>query len=110
MLDAILGHYLSDTLDIESVIQPVKEAVTMHGIPAILNSDQGVSVYPRRVQGYSERPPVLWFTFSLTFTTFKGNQIFMDGYKKQIEIELTINSDVEKQNDKSRMIKAELHY
>lgn len=41
VLDAIIGHYLSDTLDIESVIQPIKEAVTMHGIPDILNSDQG---------------------------------------------------------------------
>ena len=37
----IVGHYLSDTLDTDSVIQAVKEAVETHGIPAILNSDQG---------------------------------------------------------------------
>ena len=37
----IVGHYLSDTLDTESVIHTVKEAVAMHGIPAVLNSDQG---------------------------------------------------------------------
>lgn len=37
----IVGHYLSDTLDTESVIHTVKEAVAMHKIPAILNSDQG---------------------------------------------------------------------
>lgn len=37
----IVGHYLSDTLDTESVIHTVKEAVAMHGFPAILNSDQG---------------------------------------------------------------------
>lgn len=37
----IVGHYLSDTLDTESVIHTVKEAVAAHGIPAILNSDQG---------------------------------------------------------------------
>ena len=37
----IVGHYLSDTLDTNSVIQAVKEAVETHGIPAILNSDQG---------------------------------------------------------------------
>lgn len=30
-----------DTLDTESVIHTVKEAVAMHGIPAILNSDRG---------------------------------------------------------------------
>ena len=37
----IVGHYLSDTLDTESVIHTVKEAVATHGIPAILNYDQG---------------------------------------------------------------------
>lgn len=37
----IVGHYLSDTLDTESVIYTVKEAITMHGIPVILNFDQG---------------------------------------------------------------------
>ncbi|MBD8954277.1 MAG: transposase [Dialister sp.] len=37
----IVSHYLSDTLDTESVIHTVKEAVSMHGIPAILNDDQG---------------------------------------------------------------------
>jgi putative transposase len=37
----IVGHYLSDTLDTDSVIHAVKEAVETHGIPAILNSDQG---------------------------------------------------------------------
>ena len=37
----IVGHYLSDTLDTESVIHTVKEAVATHGITAILNSDQG---------------------------------------------------------------------
>ena len=37
----IVGHYLSDTLDTESVIYTVKEAITMHGIPVILDFDQG---------------------------------------------------------------------
>ncbi len=37
----IVGHYISDTLDTESVINTVKKAVAMHGIPAILNDDQG---------------------------------------------------------------------
>lgn len=37
----IVSHHLSDTLDTESVIYTVREAVATHGIPAILNSDQG---------------------------------------------------------------------
>lgn len=37
----IVGTYLSDTLDTASVIHAVREAVATHGLPAILNSDQG---------------------------------------------------------------------
>lgn len=37
----IVGYYLSDTLDTQSVIHTVREAVAAHGRPAILNSDQG---------------------------------------------------------------------
>lgn len=37
----IVGTYLSDTLDTAAVIRAVQEAVTTHGLPAILNSDQG---------------------------------------------------------------------
>ena len=37
----IVGHYLSDTLDTDSVIHAVKEAVETHGSPTIINSDQG---------------------------------------------------------------------
>ena len=37
----IVGHYLSDSLDTESVIYAVREAVKECGIPAIINSDQG---------------------------------------------------------------------
>ncbi|WP_297041018.1 IS3 family transposase [uncultured Dialister sp.] len=37
----ILEYYLADTLDKETVIAAVKEAVARYGIPAIINSDQG---------------------------------------------------------------------
>ena len=37
----IVGHRLSDTLDTSEVLYAVREAVAKHGIPAILNSDQG---------------------------------------------------------------------
>lgn len=37
----IVGWNLSDTLDTDGVIAAVKDAVAIHGIPAILNSDQG---------------------------------------------------------------------
>lgn len=37
----VITHYLSDTLDTNSVTTPVKEAIERYGIPAIINSDQG---------------------------------------------------------------------
>lgn len=37
----IVGWNLSDTLGTESCIAAVNEAVTTHGVPAIINSDQG---------------------------------------------------------------------
>ena len=37
----IVGWNLSDTLDTQSVIEAVRDAVETHGTPAILNSDQG---------------------------------------------------------------------
>ena len=35
----IISHYLSDTLDTDSVIQAVKAGIEKHGIPSIINSD-----------------------------------------------------------------------
>jgi putative transposase len=37
----IVGWSLSDTLSTAPVVEAVKEAIRIHGIPAILNSDQG---------------------------------------------------------------------
>ena len=37
----IVGHFLSDTLDTDSVIAALEAAIAENGIPAIINSDQG---------------------------------------------------------------------
>lgn len=37
----LVGHYLSDSLEAESVIHAVTETVKACGVPAIINSDQG---------------------------------------------------------------------
>ncbi|EPP14140.1 IS3 family transposase, partial [Megasphaera sp. NM10] len=36
----LVGHYLSDSLEAESVIHAVTETVKACGVPAIINSDQ----------------------------------------------------------------------
>ena len=38
----LMGWTLSDTLDTAPVLDTVKEAVGRYGVPAIINSDQGV--------------------------------------------------------------------
>ena len=53
----IVGWELSDTLDIRSVLETVQSAAANCGVPAILNSDQGQSVYQRRVQAFSPGTP-----------------------------------------------------
>ncbi|MDD6134472.1 MAG: IS3 family transposase [Selenomonadaceae bacterium] len=53
----IVGTYLSDTLDTTSVIRAVREAVTTHGLPVILNSFRpGKPVHQRRVQAAPLQP------------------------------------------------------
>lgn len=37
----IVGHYLSDTLDTDSVLVALESALSQNGVPAIINSDQG---------------------------------------------------------------------
>ena len=47
----IVGHYLSDTLDTESVMIPVHAAVATYGTPAIINSDQGCQFTSKEYKG-----------------------------------------------------------
>ena len=48
----IVGHYLSDTLDTESVMIPVRAAVATYGTPAIINSDQGCQFTSREYKEF----------------------------------------------------------
>ena len=47
----IVGHYLADTLDTESVMIPVRVAVETYGTPAIINSDQGCQFTSKEYKG-----------------------------------------------------------
>ncbi len=55
----IVGHYLSDTLDTESVIVALEGAIAKNGIPAIINSDQGCQFtsadYKQKLEQYGIR-------------------------------------------------------
>jgi putative transposase len=48
----IVGWHLSDTLDTDSVIITVKNAISTHGLPEILNSDQGCQFTSDEYKGF----------------------------------------------------------
>ena len=51
IIQSAVGHYLSDTLDTESVMIPVRVAVETYGTPAIINSDQGCQFTSKEYKG-----------------------------------------------------------
>ena len=55
----IVGYHLSDTLDTREVLYAVREAVASHGIPSILNSDQGSQFTS---DDYKKTPTGVWYS------------------------------------------------
>ena len=47
----IVGHHLSDSLEVSNVVQAVRETVEKYGIPAIINSDQGSQFTSKEYKG-----------------------------------------------------------
>ena len=105
----IVGHYLSDTLDTDSVIQAVKEAVETHGIPAILNSDQGCqftsSEYKSLLKELHIRQSMdgksRWadnIMIERWFRSLKNEQIYPNEYHSPKELRKLINEYVDAYN------------
>ncbi len=105
----IVGHYLSDTLDTDSVIHAVKKAVETHGIPAILNSDQGcqftsneyksllVKLHIRQSMDGKSR----WadnIMIERWFRSLKTEQIYPNEYHSPRELRQLINEYVDAYN------------
>ncbi len=105
----IVGHYLSDTLNTASVIYAVKEAVTKHGIPAILNSDQGsqftADEYKALLKDLHIRQSMdgksRWadnIMIERWFRSLKNEQIYPNEYHSPRELRMLINEYVDAYN------------
>lgn len=105
----IVGHYLSDALDTDSVIHAVKEAVAAHGIPAILNSDQGCqftsSEYKSLLKELHIRQSMdgksRWadnIMIERWFRSLKNEQIYPNEYHSPRELRKLINEYVDAYN------------
>ncbi len=105
----IVGHYLADALDTDSVIHAVKEAVETHGIPAILNSDQGCqftsSEYKALLKSLHIRQSMdgksRWadnIMIERWFRSLKNEQIYPNEYHSPRELRKLINEYVDAYN------------
>lgn len=105
----IVGYYLSDTLDTDSVTHAVKESVAAHGIPAILNSDQGSQFtsaeYKELLKGLQIRQSMdgksRWadnIMIERWFRSLKNEQIYPNEYRSPRELRKLINEYVDAYN------------
>lgn len=105
----IVGHYLSDVLDTDSVIRAVRLAIEKYGIPAILNSDQGSqftsAAYKEELKKYGIRQSMdgkrRWadnIMIERWFRSFKIEQIYPNEYKTPRELRRLVNSYIAEYN------------
>lgn len=103
------GHYLSDTLNTDSVIQALDGAVAKHGIPAILNSNQGSQFtgeeYKKALRAYGIRQSMdgksRWadnIMIERWFRSLKTEQIYPNEYKIPRELRTLINRYIDEYN------------
>lgn len=105
----IISHYLSDTLDTDSVIQAVKAGIEKHGIPSIINSDQGSqftsSAYKELLKSYQIRQSMdgksRWadnIMIERWFRSLKTEQLYPNEYRNPRELRVLVNRYIEEYN------------
>lgn len=105
----IVGHYLSDVLDTDSVIYAVRNTIEKHGIPAILNSDQGSqftsTAYKEVLKKYGIRQSMdgkrRWadnIMIERWFRSLKVEQIYPNEYKTPRELRKLVASYIDEYN------------
>lgn len=106
----IVGWSLSDTLDTAPVIEAVKSAVKAEGIPAIINSDQGVQFtsddYKILLKSLGIRQSMdgksRWadnIMIERWFRSLKTEEIYVNEYNSPRELRRAIGSYIEKYNN-----------
>ena len=105
----IVGWNLSDTLDTIYVIRAVKDAVAAHGMPAILNSDQGSqftsSAYKDLLKGLHIRQSMdgksRWadnIMIERWFRSLKTEEIYINEYENPKALRRAIGAYIQQYN------------
>ncbi len=106
----IVGHYLSDTLDTDSIILAVEETIKHCGIPAIINFDQGYQftsdAYKKLLRGLKVRQSMdgrsRWadnIIIERWFHSLKTEQLYPNEYTSPWELRKLINDYVQDYNN-----------
>ena len=106
----LVGHYLSDSLEAESVIYAVKETVKTCGVPAIINSDQGSQFtsddYKDLLRSLNIRQSMdgrsRWadnIMIERWFRSLKTEQLYPNEYRTPRELRRLINQYVDDYNN-----------
>ena len=105
----IVGHHLSDSLEVSNVVQAVRETVEKYGIPAIINSDQGSQFtskeYKELLRSYGIRQSMdgrsRWadnIMIERWFRSLKTEQLYPNEYHTPRELRQLINQYVDDYN------------
>ena len=105
----IVGWALSDTLEAAPVIEGVKAAIERHGIPSIINSDQGSQFssddYIALLQSYSIRQSMdgkaRWIdnvVIERWFRSLKCDNIYINEYNTPKELKIGIADYIHEYN------------
>ncbi len=106
----LVGHYLSDSLEAESVIHAVTETVKACGVPAIINSDQGSQFtsddYKNLLRNLNIRQSMdgrsRWadnIMIERWFRSLKTEQLYPNEYRTPRELRRLINQYVDDYNN-----------
>ena len=105
----IVGHHLSDSLEVSNVVQAVRETVEKYGIPAIINSDQGSQFtskeYKELLRSYGIRQSMdgrsRWadnIMIERWFRSLKTEQLYPNEYHTPRELRQLIHQYVDDYN------------
>lgn len=106
----IVGWSLSDTLATESVLEALGSAVASHGIPSILNSDQGSQFtsddYKAALNGYGIRQSMdgrsRWadnIMIERWFRSLKTELIYIEEFRTPRELRQKVDGYIKKYNE-----------
>ena len=106
----IVGWYLSDTLDTDSVIIAVRNAISTHGTPEILNSDQGCQFTSDEYKAFLKEQGIRqsmdgksrWadnIMIERWFRSLKSEMIYINEYRSPKALRVDIADYISEYND-----------